>query len=148
MFSVTLLKNTTHPPAKKCLFCKSSEVFNNELKITKLTLSGGSDGKQSACNTGGPGSIPGSGRSPRKGNGNPFQYSCLENSMHRWAWWDTVHGVTKSQTQMSNQHTHIYNPLITVVFFFLVTYSHNHQRLLKHKYIYININYKLGDLSY
>ena len=44
------------------------------------------------------GSIPGLGRSPRGGNGNPFQYSCLENSMNRGAWWAIVHGVTKSWT--------------------------------------------------
>ena len=43
-------------------------------------------------------SIPGSGRSPGGGNGNPLQYSCLKNSMDREAWWATVHGVTKSQT--------------------------------------------------
>ena len=42
------------------------------------------------------GLIPGWGRSPRGGNGNPFQYSCLENSMNRGAWWATVHGVAKS----------------------------------------------------
>ena len=65
------------------MFWKPSEVFYNELKITKVTLSGGSDGKESACNAGDPGSIPGSGKSPRKGNGKPLQYSCLENSMHR-----------------------------------------------------------------
>ena len=44
------------------------------------------------------GSIPGLGKSPGEGNGNPFQYSCLENSMDGGAWWATVHGVTKSQT--------------------------------------------------
>ena len=43
-------------------------------------------------------SIPGSERSPGRGNGNPLQYSCLENPMDRRAWWTTVHGVTKSQT--------------------------------------------------
>ena len=46
----------------------------------------GSDGKESACNAGDPGSIPGSGRSPGEGNGNPHQYSCLENSMDKGAW--------------------------------------------------------------
>ena len=51
------------------------------------------------------GSIPGSGRSPGEGNGNPLQYSCLENSMDRGAWQAEVHGVTKSQTQMS-KHAH------------------------------------------
>ena len=49
-------------------------------------LSGGSDGKAASCNMGGPGSIPGSGRSPGEGNGNPLQYSCLENSMDGGAW--------------------------------------------------------------
>ena len=47
------------------------------------------------------GSIPGSGISPGEGNGSPLQYSCLENLMDRGAWWDTVRGVTKSQTQLS-----------------------------------------------
>ena len=54
--------------------------------------------KASACNAGDLGLIPGSGRSPGEGNGNPFQYSCLENSMVGGAWWATVHGVAKSQT--------------------------------------------------
>ena len=65
-------------------------------------FSGGSDGKESACNAGDLGSIPGSGRSPGEGNGNPLQYFCLGNSMDRGAWWVTVRGVggggvTKSQ---------------------------------------------------
>ena len=51
------------------------------------------------------GLIPGLGRSPGVGNGNPLQYSCLENSMDRGAWQATVHGVTKSQIHM-NTHTH------------------------------------------
>ena len=63
---------------------------------------GGSDGKASACNAEDPGSIPGSGRSPAEGNGNPLQYSCLEKSMDGGAWWATVHGITKSQTRLSN----------------------------------------------
>ena len=49
-----------------------------------------------------PGLIPGSGRSPGKGNGTPLQYSCLENPMDGGAWWATVHGVTKSRTQLSD----------------------------------------------
>ena len=53
-----------------------------------LGFPGGSNGKESACNAGDPGSIPGSGRSPGEGNGNPFQYSCLESSMDRGAWQD------------------------------------------------------------
>ena len=59
---------------------------------------GGSDGKESVCNVRDLGSIPGLGRSPGGGHGNRLQYSCLENSMDRGAWWATVHGVTKSQT--------------------------------------------------
>ena len=65
---------------------------------------GGSDGKESACNAGDPGSIPGLGRSPGKGNGDPLQYSCLKNSMDRGAWRATVHGVAKSRTLLSSQH--------------------------------------------
>ena len=63
---------------------------------------GSSDGKASAYNVGDPGSIPGLGRSPGEGNGNPLQYSWLENSMDRGAWWATVHGVAKSRTRLSN----------------------------------------------
>ena len=60
-------------------------------------------GKESACNAGDVGLIPGSGRSPGGGSGNPLQYSCLENSMDRGVWWIIVHGVTKSWTQLSIQ---------------------------------------------
>ena len=59
---------------------------------------GGSDGKESACNAGDSGSVPGLGRYPGEGNGNILQYSCLENSMDRGAWQAIVHGVTKSCT--------------------------------------------------
>ena len=59
---------------------------------------GGSEGKVSACNAGNPGSIPGLGRSPGEGNGNPLQYFCLENPMDGEAWYATVHGVAKSRT--------------------------------------------------
>ena len=52
-------------------------------------------GKQSACNAGDTGSIPGSGRSPQEGNGSPLQYSCLENPMDRGFWQATVHGVRR-----------------------------------------------------
>ena len=62
---------------------------------------GDSDGKESTCNAGEPSSIPGLGRSPGEGNHNPFQYSCLENSMNRGAQQATVHGAAKNQTQLS-----------------------------------------------
>ena len=63
-----------------------------------MSFPGGSDSKESACNEGDPGSIPGLGRSSGGGNSSPLQYSCLGNHMDRGAWWATVHGVIKSQT--------------------------------------------------
>ena len=68
-----------------------------KLVIRSLGFPGGSAGKESTCNVGDLGSIPGSGRSPREGNGYPLQYSGLEISMAC-----IVHGVTKSRTQLSN----------------------------------------------
>ena len=56
---------------------------------------GGSDSNESACNAGDLGSVPGWERNRGEGNGNPLQYSCLENSMSRGAWQATVHGTTK-----------------------------------------------------
>ena len=63
---------------------------------------GGSEVKASACCAGDLGSIPRLRRFPGEGNGNPLQYSCLENPIDGGAWWATVHGVAKSQTQLSN----------------------------------------------
>ena len=63
---------------------------------------GVSDGKEYTCNAGDLGLIPELERSPGEGNGNPLQYSCLENPMDRGAWQATVHGITKSQTGLSN----------------------------------------------
>ena len=63
---------------------------------------GGSEVKVSASSVGDLGSIPGSGRSPGEGNGNPLQYSCLENPMDRESWQATVQGVAKSRTRLSN----------------------------------------------
>ena len=60
-----------------------------------ISFSGGSDGKESACSVEDLGLTPGSGRSSGEGNGNPLQYSCLENPMDRGAWRATVHAVTK-----------------------------------------------------
>ena len=68
-----------------------------------MDFPGDSDSKESACNAGDQGSIPGLGRSCEGGLGNPLQYSCLENPMNRVAWWAIVHGVTKSQTQLSKK---------------------------------------------
>ena len=68
--------------------------INIELELAP----GGSEVKASACNVGDLGSIPGLGRSPGEGNGNPVQYSCLENPMYGEAWWATVHRVANSRT--------------------------------------------------
>ena len=70
-------------------------------RLNWTELNTGSDGKESVCNTGDSGLIPGSGRSLGR-DGNSLQYSCLDNSMDRGAWWATVHGVTKSWTRLSD----------------------------------------------
>ena len=62
-----------------------------------------SEGKEFACSAGDQGSIPGLGKCPREGNGNPLRYSCLGNPVDRGAWWATVHSVAKSSTWLSNQ---------------------------------------------
>ena len=68
----------------------------------KLGFLCSSEGKASICNAGEPGLIPGLGGSPGEGNNNPIQYSWLENSMDRGAWWPTIHGVAKSWTRLSD----------------------------------------------
>ena len=70
-----------------------------------LDLPSGSDGKEPTCSVEDPGLIPGLGRSPGEGNGDPLQCSCLENSMDRRVWWATVHEVAKSQTWLSDSFT-------------------------------------------
>ena len=59
-------------------------------------------GKESTCNVGDAGLIPGLGTFPGEGNNNPLQYSCLENSVERGVWWATFHGAAKSQTQLND----------------------------------------------
>ena len=89
----------------------SYDLLNGALKILQKPLGGtlsstyfpgGSDGKESACSAGGLGSIPGLGRGPGGGHGNPLQYSRPENPMDRGAWWAIVHGVTKGRTRLSD----------------------------------------------
>ena len=82
--------------------CDSVSFLFYSLVCFQLGFPGGSEVKASACNAGDLGSIPGSGRSPGEGNGNPLQYSCLENPMDGGAWWATIHGVAKSRTRLSD----------------------------------------------
>ena len=79
-----------------------SEDLYDACSKTQRGFPGGSDVKASASKAGDLGSIPESGRSPGEGNGNLLLYSCQENALDRRAWWATVHGVTKSWTQLSS----------------------------------------------
>ena len=94
-----------------------------------LGFPGVSDGKEFACNAGDSSSIPGSGRSPGGGNGNPLQYSCLGNPMDRGAWRAAVHGVAKSQTRLSDQHFR-FIILIAIKFIF----DSNSKERIKHAF--------------
>ena len=77
---------------------------------------GGSVGKNPPADAGNRGPIPGWGRSPEGGNGNPLQYSCLGNPTDRGAWWATVHGVTKSQTRLRLKNNNNKNAILRVLF--------------------------------
>ena len=85
-----------------CVNCRKGANDFMNLDVIIWDFLSGSDGKESRCNTGDLDSIPGSGRPPGEGSGNPLQYSCLENPMDRGAWWTTVHEVTKDLTRLSN----------------------------------------------
>ena len=74
-----------------------------------MDFPGGSEGKASAYNAGDPGLIPGSGRYPGEGNGDPLQYSCLENLTDRGAWWATIHGVAKRRTRLGDWMKGVFN---------------------------------------
>ena len=91
------------------------------VSVWTIVFPGGSDGKESAFNVGDPGLIPGSGRSSGERNGNPLQYSYLENPMDRGVWRATVHAVAKSQTQLSNEHFHFHMKNNT--FYYVVSYE-------------------------
>ena len=90
--------------AENSMFFRSNTltVFLKSIEYQYFLNSGSSEVKASACNAGDLGSIPGSGRSPGEGNGNPLQYSCMENPMDGGAWWATVHGVAKSRTRLND----------------------------------------------
>ena len=100
--------------ARWCILTTVRNKYYIATQYTYVGFPGGSVVKNppaSAGNTGDASSIPGSGRSPGGGNGNPLQYSFLENPMDRGAWQATVHGITKSQTWLGDwtqsTHTHI-----------------------------------------
>ena len=114
--SIKTLKWSTLKKKKNLLRINEKQWLSTYLIMQSFP--GGSEDKASACDAGGPGSIPGWGRSPGEGNGNPLQYSCLENPVERGAWQATVHRVAKSWTQLSD------------FTFFLSKYLHN--TLLKH----------------
>ena len=77
---------------------QNEDIIWGDFTNIQTGFPGDSDGKESACNSGDPGSVPCWGRSPGEGNGYPLQYSCLENPKNRGAWWATVPGIAKSQT--------------------------------------------------
>ena len=96
------LQDTISTYTKFSSISVSNKISEKEIDSTYSSIMGfpgGSDGKASACNAGDLGLIPGSERSPGEGNGNPLR---LENSIDRGAWWATVHGVAKSQTQLND----------------------------------------------
>ena len=101
----------SYGPPYKCEYTQTrTYVHARESKCYQHVIKGpgifpcGSDGKESACNAGDLGSIPGSGRSLAGGNGNSLQYSCLENPMDSGTWQATVHGIATSGTWLSGQH--------------------------------------------
>ena len=81
-----------------------ARICHSTFKPVWMSTPGGSDGKESACNVGDWGVIPGHGRAPGGGNGNPVQCSCLESPTDRGAWRITVYRVTKSRTRLSDLH--------------------------------------------
>ena len=100
---------------------------------------GSSDSKASAYNAGDLGSIPGLGRSPGEGNGNPLQYSCLENPMDGGAWWATlVHGVTKSRTRLRDFTSLHSIPLYSCMHLYIYTHTHTHTHTHTQTHSYIH----------
>ena len=105
-FSHKIRSQTHSIQTLKCFFIDIVHFMSSHyliyLNSFLLCFPGGLEGKTSACNEGDLGSTPKSGRSPGEGNGTPLQYSCLENPMDGGTWEAAVHGVTKSQTRLSD----------------------------------------------
>ena len=129
-----------------------SSLFHFQLYIlTQFFLSGcprDLAGKESTCNagdTGDAGSIPGSGRSPGGGNGNPLQYSCLKNLTHRGVWQARIHGVAKSRTQLS---THALFQTCMKFFIMLIEgHTYTHIRVCVCIYLYFYLMLVTGAFS-
>ena len=101
-----LLKNVNALICQSTFWKRVPQESNEQIYcwVCSTVPFGGSDSKESTCNAGDLGLIPGLERFPGEGNSYPFQYFGLENSMDRAAWWATVHGITKSWTWLSNFH--------------------------------------------
>ena len=105
MYAHTTCKLSPSSKSQEYSACKNTiKKKKRILSFIQLGFPGGSVGKESACNAGDPGSISGLGRSPGEGNGNPLQYSCLENLMDRGAGQATVCRIVKSRTQLCDFH--------------------------------------------
>ena len=102
------LENVGPVEAKKSHLtkCNTSSWYKHSVNLELLGFPGGSDNKESTCNAGDPGLIPGLGRSPGEGNGNPLQYSCLKNPMDRGAWQSAAHGIAESNMTHWHSLTH------------------------------------------
>ena len=101
-----------------------NDLFHSSFWSCQNIFPGGSDGKESSCSLGVLSLIPALGRSPGGGNGNPFQYSFLENSMDRGAWWAIVHGWQRVRHDWATKHKYS-NKHLCVNFLhliFIVTY--------------------------
>ena len=121
---------------------------------------GGLGGKESTCNAGDPGSIPGLGRSLGEGNGNPTQYSYLENPMDRGSWQAAAHGVTKSRRRLNDSHFHFHlhisyttninqRDMSWWIYYFSWTHitnqlSHTKSNLCLHVYSFASNTYYIG----
>ena len=93
-------RNWKTPHSLLHVTCLNYDLGKKKINYDLRGFPGGTDSKESACSEEDPGSIPGSGRSPGEGNGSPLQYFCLEDPIDRGAWRATIHGITKSQTQL------------------------------------------------
>ena len=97
LFVQHALKNQGYNPKNTHTFEMNIQKVNFTPLPSRMGFPCSSVGKESACSSGDLGLIPGLGRSPAEGNGNPFQYPCLENLMDTGAWWAAVHEVAKSR---------------------------------------------------